>query len=521
MSTNPIAIACRLLREGAEELKNCHTLAATGHDWTGEPEAKAAYDESMAAADALESWADSIGAGGVEALRGRQCLHRIAEPAGEYPALPEIKDMNNGPQQLNLSDRAMWVIGWNECRDAVRDADRAMRAAQPAPAYKDSTPELRVGDSAFESWYDAYTPAHKSDKQRARDAYAAGMGDPLVMATPAAVAGPSDPMVGAILGAAYDFRDAHISGSMNQKRSAHAELESIVRTALAAAPTTQPAPQQETTEDVDGKAFRTAARLGMTLRFYGGCAQSSMPGSPSAYEVSTGRDRAAAMRDAVERAEAVIARGGEAQRIPAPQQEAQHLAQALTDRENQPNQYGVEFGMSGTHMHFKIGNQLFKLAYEPDEQEEFDFMKRMLVNAFTTFTHDVKTAPQPSPAAQGDALTQAARDVLAERQRQINAEGWTPGHDDEHDEGELCYAAAGYAVAASNHIQAIATGIDDALTMDNDTVSPPNTSDPWPADWTFKPCPPRRALVKSGALILAELERMDRADAARTAQEGK
>ena len=76
------------------------------------------------------------------------------------------------------------------------------------------------------------------------------------------------------------------------------------------------------------------------------------------------------------------------------------LHQALTDPENQPNQYGVEFGMSGTHMHFKVGNQLFKLAYEPDEQEEFDFMKRMLVNAFTAFTHDVKTAPQPSPTAQ-------------------------------------------------------------------------------------------------------------------------
>lgn len=85
----------------------------------------------------------------------------------------------------------------------------------------------------------------------------------------------------------------------------------------------------------------------------------------------------------------------------APQQEAQHLAQALTDRENQPNQYGVEFGMSGTHMHFKIGNQLFKLAYEPDEQEEFDFMKRMLVNAFSIFTHDVKTTPQQEGKSNG------------------------------------------------------------------------------------------------------------------------
>ncbi len=45
-------------------------------------------------------------------------------------------------------------------------------------------PELHIGDSAFESWYSTYSPAHKSDKQRARDAYAAGMGDPMVTAAP-------------------------------------------------------------------------------------------------------------------------------------------------------------------------------------------------------------------------------------------------------------------------------------------------------------------------------------------------
>lgn len=39
---DPIAHACRLLREAAEELKSGHTLAETGHDWMGEPEAKAA-----------------------------------------------------------------------------------------------------------------------------------------------------------------------------------------------------------------------------------------------------------------------------------------------------------------------------------------------------------------------------------------------------------------------------------------------------------------------------------------------
>lgn len=61
-------------------------------------------------------------------------------------------------------------------------------------------------------------------------------------------AAPGEPMAsaakGAIMGAAYDFRDAHISGSMNLKRSAHAALEDAVDNALAA----QSAPKQEVQE---------------------------------------------------------------------------------------------------------------------------------------------------------------------------------------------------------------------------------------------------------------------------------
>ena len=80
-----------------------------------------------------------------------------------------------------------------------------------------------------------------------------------------------------------------------------------------------------TVPDPDGEAFRTAARLGLTLRMHGGCAQSSMPGSPSAYEVVTGQDPAAAMREAISRAEAVITNGGEAQRLQPQPQPAQPL----------------------------------------------------------------------------------------------------------------------------------------------------------------------------------------------------
>lgn len=107
--------------------------------------------------------------------------------------------------------------------------------------------------------------------------------------------------------------------------------------------------------------------------------------------------------------------------------------------------------------------------------------------------------------AQMDALTQAARDVLAERQRQVSVEGWTPEHDDEHNEGQMAGAAGCYA----RHVNARAwvygaPGIDDY-------ASEP-VPDVWPLDenW-WKPSTPRRDLVKAGALILAELERMDRA----------
>lgn len=97
-------------------------------------------------------------------------------------------------------------------------------------------------------------------------------------------------------------------------------------------------------------------------------------------------------------------------------------------------------------------------------------------------------------AAVARVVTQAERDVLAERQRQISAEGWTPEHDDEHANGEMAGAAACYALAGIQHWareQAIASFW------------------PWEKAW-WKPTDPRRDMVKAGALILAEIERLDR-----------
>ena len=102
-------------------------------------------------------------------------------------------------------------------------------------------------------------------------------------------------------------------------------------------------------------------------------------------------------------------------------------------------------------------------------------------------------------------LTPAAEAVLAERRRQVEAEGWTPEHDDEHRRGELTMAASCYAM----HTALMFEGYPDAY----DATKTPR---PWPWDpsW-WKPSDPRRNLVKASALILAEIERLDRAHAAR------
>ena len=88
-------------------------------------------------------------------------------------------------------------------------------------------------------------------------------------------------------------------------------------------------------------------------------------------------------------------------------------------------------------------------------------------------------------------LNRAARDVIAERQRQVSAEGYSLFQDDRYVKGELAEAAATYANLA---------GCPRSM----------STSWPWKQN-TFKPSSDRRRdLVKAAALLLAEIERLDR-----------
>jgi len=76
--------------------------------------------------------------------------------------------------------------------------------------------------------------------------------------------------------------------------------------------------------------------------------------------------------------------------------------------------------------------------------------------------------------------------IVQERQRQIDKEGWSLEHDDEHVNGELAEAAAAYASAQLGH---------DLLW-------------PWEEGFPLKPTTRRQDLIKAAALIVAEIEKL-------------
>ncbi|MBA1302736.1 hypothetical protein G7028_29860 [Pseudomonas carnis] len=91
--------------------------------------------------------------------------------------------------------------------------------------------------------------------------------------------------------------------------------------------------------------------------------------------------------------------------------------------------------------------------------------------------------------------------VLAERIRQIQVHCFYPEQDEEYVNGDLAQAGACYAIEAAKQ----APETEDAMRL---------VPEAWPwmaASW--RPHDQRRNLVKAGALILAEIDRLDRAAA--------
>jgi hypothetical protein len=112
--------------------------------------------------------------------------------------------------------------------------------------------------------------------------------------------------------------------------------------------------------------------------------------------------------------------------------------------------------------------------------------------------------------------------IAKERQRQIDEEGWTPEHDDEHESGAMALAAACYATPKRLYYQ-------------YDTSRSCIFADPWPWNDSWDKrlcCGSRRSngnvqpdpetftdeerielLTKAGALIAAEIDRLLRRQA--------
>ena len=94
--------------------------------------------------------------------------------------------------------------------------------------------------------------------------------------------------------------------------------------------------------------------------------------------------------------------------------------------------------------------------------------------------------------------------VREERLRQINEEGYTSEHDSQYKNNQLAQAAASYALD-----EEVRDAISDLCTPEMRYIGAPPVT--WPFEHKYwKPSPDNRIkeLVKAGALIVAEIERL-------------
>lgn len=120
-------------------------------------------------------------------------------------------------------------------------------------------------------------------------------------------------------------------------------------------------------------------------------------------------------------------------------------------------------------------------------------------------------------------MSEGVRLIAAERQRQIEEEHWSPGHDDSHRQDQLTWAATCYAAPTQVYRQ----------TRGGPTDRDLHLLDPWPwgskwdkrqlasGDWNSRAVTREvlvarkqriRDLEKAGALIAAEIDRLLRLD---------
>ncbi|WP_225373247.1 ead/Ea22-like family protein [Escherichia coli] len=140
-----------------------------------------------------------------------------------------------------------------------------------------------------------------------------------------------------------------------------------------------------------------------------------------------------------------------------------------------------------------VNHEQIAMVFSENEARDAAFIAAANPATVLALLDELETAEKRIAELEGGAFNPAILDVVAERQRQKTIEGWTPEHDDEHCNGELAMAAVCY--------------INETGTVNRNGGKPWGW--PWDASW-WKPKTRRRNLVKAGALILAEIERLDR-----------
>jgi hypothetical protein len=190
---------------------------------------------------------------------------------------------------------------------------------------------------------------------------------------------------------------------------------------------------------------------------------------------------------------------------PTAQPAASDPLQALAD---QAQELGMGYGAATETTSTKLARELRDEAQKmtPEEKAQAHETAMRIINATEQGAED------------GVAL------IAAERARQISQEGWTHEHDDEHAEGALARAAAVYAMPPECREERakFVEGVRGCPVVVSRTLR--DFLWLWGEEW-FKPSRSRiRELVKAGALIAAEIDRLKRAQPRTTegsAGEGK
>lgn len=139
-----------------------------------------------------------------------------------------------------------------------------------------------------------------------------------------------------------------------------------------------------------------------------------------------------------------------------------------------------------------VNHEQIAMVFSENEARDAAFIAAANPATVLTLLDELEAAEKRIAELEARSFNPAILDVVAERQRQQSVEGWTPEHDNAYQNSELADAAACYAIHAHN--QGFST--------------PAHW--PWSPDW-WKQSGARCDLVKAGALILAEIERIDRA----------